>query len=202
MSALKKLAACTLLVCPMIVMAGDNGSKNIVSIAAGNPSFSTLVTALKAADLVSALQGDGPFTVFAPTNEAFSKVPKETLNNLLKPENKKQLQAVLTYHVVSGRVDAATAMTLSEAATLQGEKIDISLNGKSVMINKAQVITADIGASNGIIHVLDTVILPPSLTTTAAVEKINTMIEQNPSAAGNVSTTWDEKQQYIMQTNL
>lgn len=192
MNALKKLTACTLLVCPMIVMAGNNDSKSIVSIAAGNPSFSTLVTALKAADLVSALQGDGPFTVFAPTNEAFSKVPEETLNNLLKPENKKQLQAVLTYHVVSGKVDAATAMTLSEAATLQGEKINIRLNGKNVMINNAQVTAADINASNGIIHVLDNVILPPSLTKTAAVEKINTMIKQNPSATGNASTEWDE----------
>lgn len=135
----------------------------IVGIAAGDDSFSTLVTALKAADLVSVLDGKGPFTVFAPTNEAFSKVPAETLNNLLKPENKAQLQAVLTYHVVSGKVDAATAMTLSEANTVQGEKINISLNGKKVMINDAQVVSADIDARNGVIHVIDTVILPQSV---------------------------------------
>ena len=129
------------------------------------------MTALKAADLVSVLDGDGPFTVFAPTNEAFSKVPQEVLNDLLKPENKAQLQAVLTYHVVPGNVDAATAMTLSQAATVQGEKISISLNGKTVQINDARVVAADISASNGIIHVIDAVILPPSTQQSAAVDK-------------------------------
>lgn len=119
---------CALFLIPAIAFAGGMKEKlTIVGIAAGDDSFSTLETALKAADLVSILNGDSPFTVFEPTNEAFSKVPAETLANLLKPKNKAQLQAVLTYHVVSGKVDAATAMTLSEAATVQGEMINISM---------------------------------------------------------------------------
>lgn len=159
-----KSIVCAVFLIPVIAYAGGMKEKpTIVGIAAGDDSFSTLVTALKAADLVSVLDGDGPFTVFAPTNEAFSKVPADTLANLLKPENKAQLQVVLTYHVVSGKVDAATAMTLSEAATVQGEKINISMNGKKVMINDASVILADIDARNGVIHVIDTVILPPSV---------------------------------------
>ena len=159
-----KSIVCAVFLIPVIANAGGMKEKpTIVGIAAGDDSFSTLVTALKAADLVSVLDGDGPFTVFAPTNEAFSKIPADTLANLLKPENKAQLQAVLTYHVVSGKVDAATAMTLSEAATVQGEKINISMNGKKVMINDASVILADIDARNGVIHVIDTVILPPSV---------------------------------------
>ncbi len=155
---------CAFFLTPTIAFAGGMKEKpTIVDIAVGDDSFTTLVTALKAADLVSVLDGDGPFTVFAPTNEAFSKIPAATLANLLKPENKEQLQAVLTYHVVSGKVDATTAMTLSEAATVQGEMIDISMNGKKVMINNASVIVADISARNGVIHVIDTVILPPSV---------------------------------------
>lgn len=155
---------CTFFLIPLIAFAGGMKEKTtIVDIAAGDDSFTTLVTALKAADLVSVLDGDGPFTVFAPTNEAFSKISAETLTNLLKPENKAQLQAILTYHVVSGKVDAATAMTLSEATTVQGEIINIRMNGKKVMINDANVIVADISARNGVIHVIDTVILPSSV---------------------------------------
>lgn len=178
-----KTLACFLLAVPLMATAGSYSLKkeNIVDVAVGNDNFSTLVTALKAADLVGALQGDGPFTVFAPTNEAFSKLPQETLNELLKPENKKDLQAVLTYHVVAGKVDAKTAMGLSEAASLQGEKIAISLDGSNVMINQATVVAADIAASNGIIHVIDTVILPPSISQTA---EINRMVSENPTAAG------------------
>lgn len=178
-----KTLACFLLAVPLMATAGSYSMKkeNIVDVAVGNDNFSTLVTALKAADLVGALQGDGPFTVFAPTNEAFSKLPQETLNELLKPENKKDLQTVLTYHVVAGKVDAKTAMGLSEAASLQGEKIAISLDGSNVMINQATVVAADIAASNGIIHVIDTVILPPSISQTA---EINRMVSENPTAAG------------------
>ena len=178
-----KTLACFLLAVPLMATAGSYSMKkeNIVDVAVGNDNFSTLVTALKAADLVGALQGDGPFTVFAPTNEAFSMLPQETLNELLKPENKKDLQAVLTYHVVAGKVDAKTAMGLSEAASLQGEKIAISLDGSNVMINQATVVAADIAASNGIIHVIDTVILPPSISQTA---EINRMVSENPTAAG------------------
>ncbi len=122
--------------------------------------FNTLVAAVKAAGLVDTLKGDGPFTVFAPTDEAFAKLPPGTLESLLKPENKAKLQAILTYHVVPGRVMAADAMKLSSAKTVEGQEISIkSMNG-SVMINNAKVIKADVVASNGVIHVIDTVILP------------------------------------------
>jgi uncharacterized surface protein with fasciclin (FAS1) repeats len=184
-----KTLACFLLAVPLMATAGSYSMKkdNIVDVAVGNDNFSTLVTALKAADLVGALQGDGPFTVFAPTNEAFSKLPQETLTELLKPENKKDLQAVLTYHVVAGKVDANTAMGLTEAASLQGEKIAISLDGGNVMINQATVVAADIAASNGIIHVIDTVILPPSISQTA---EINRMVSENPTAAGSYTNVF------------
>ncbi|WP_420599702.1 fasciclin domain-containing protein [Neptuniibacter sp.] len=178
-----KMLACLFVAIPMMATAGSYSKQkeDIVDVAVGNDNFSTLVAALKAADLVRALQGDGPFTVFAPTNDAFAKLPQETLNELLKPENKADLQAVLTYHVVSGKVDAKTAMGLSEAPSLQGEKIAISLDGGNVMINQAKVVMADVNASNGIIHVIDTVILPPSVMQTA---EINRMISENPTAAG------------------
>ncbi|MCP4596120.1 fasciclin domain-containing protein [Neptuniibacter sp.] len=196
MNLLQKLTAALIIAAPMTAFAGGSADhahkQNIVSIAAGNEAFSTLVTALKAADLAEVLQGEGPFTVFAPTNEAFSKVPEETLNELLKPENKKQLQGVLTYHVVSGKVDAATATTLSAADSVQGEQISLSYNGKTVMVNQANVISADIMASNGVIHVIDNVILPPSLTQSAEMDNINTLMEKEPTAAGNQESKWDE----------
>lgn len=136
--------------------------QNIVQIAAGNPDFSTLVAALKAADLVGALEGQGPFTVFAPTNAAFEKLPAGTVENLLKPENKAQLTAVLTYHVVPGNVAAADVVKLTEASTLEGSKVKVSAMGGKVKINEANVVTTDIKASNGVIHVIDSVILPPA----------------------------------------
>lgn len=196
-----KTLACFLLAVPLMATAGSYAMKkeSIVDVAVGNENFSTLVTALKAADLVGALQGDGPFTVFAPTNEAFSKLPQETLSELLKPENKKDLQAVLTYHVVAGKVDAKTATGLSEAASLQGEKIAISLDGSNVMINQAKVVAADIGASNGIIHVIDTVILPPSVTQTA---EINRMISENPTAAGSYTNVFFSNWEKIQNPTL
>ena len=141
---------------------GHEKSKNIVQIAAGNPDFSTLVAALKAADLVTVLEGDGPFTVFAPTNDAFAKLPEGTVEDLLKPENKDQLVAVLTYHVVAGKVTAKDAMKLSSAESVQGSDIKISTKDGAVMVDNAQVIGADIDASNGVIHVIDSVILPAS----------------------------------------
>jgi uncharacterized surface protein with fasciclin (FAS1) repeats len=198
MKSLKIVAGLAILAMPLTTtMAGNAKHNDIVDVAAGKSSFTTLVTALKAADLVTTLQGKGPYTVFAPTNEAFSKVPEDVLNDLLKPENKAQLQAVLTYHVVAGSVDAKTAMTLSEAATVQGEDIQISLNGQKVMINDAQVLTADIGASNGIIHVIDTVILPPESMQQAQLDKINKMISDNPTAAGPMNRGWDYNLQRI-----
>jgi uncharacterized surface protein with fasciclin (FAS1) repeats len=135
---------------------------SIVSIAADNPDFSTLVAALKAADLVDALQGDGPFTVFAPTNEAFAKLPAGTVEDLLKPENKDQLVAVLTYHVVPGKVYAKDVVNLSSADSLQGDSIDIKTAMGKVMVDGATVVATDIAGSNGVIHVIDSVILPNS----------------------------------------
>jgi uncharacterized surface protein with fasciclin (FAS1) repeats len=135
---------------------------DIVDTAVKADNFSTLVAAVKAADLVNTLKGDGPFTVFAPTDEAFAALPDGTVENLLKPENKDQLVAVLTYHVVPGKVMAADVVSLDEAATVQGGKVDISVVDGNVKIDNATVVTADIETSNGVIHVIDTVILPKS----------------------------------------
>jgi uncharacterized surface protein with fasciclin (FAS1) repeats len=132
----------------------------IVEVAAGNEDFSTLVAAVKAAGLVDVLSGDGPFTVFAPTNAAFAKLPAGTVESLLKPENKDQLVAVLTYHVVSGKVMAADVVTLESATTVQGQAVTISTSADGVMVNNAMVVATDVAASNGVIHVIDTVILP------------------------------------------
>lgn len=134
----------------------------IVEIAAGNPDFSTLVAALKAAALVDALSGDGPFTVFAPTNEAFAQLPAGTVDMLLLPENKEKLTAILTYHVVPGKVMAADVVTLSEATSLEGDTIAISVADGGVMVDGANVVATDIEASNGVIHVIDAVIMPGS----------------------------------------
>ena len=135
-------------------------SKDIVDIAASNDDFSTLVTAVKAADLVSVLKGEGPFTVFAPTNDAFAALPEGTLTTLLKPENKDQLVKILTYHVVPGKVMAKDVKTM-KAGTAAGAEVQLTANSKGVMVNEANVIKTDIKASNGVIHVIDKVILPP-----------------------------------------
>jgi uncharacterized surface protein with fasciclin (FAS1) repeats len=140
---------------------GEPATKpTIVEIAAGNADFSTLVAALQAAGLVEALSGDGPFTVFAPTNEAFSQLPEGTLETLLLPENKDKLTAILTYHVVSGKVMAADVVTLTEATSLEGDAIAISVVDGGVMVDGANVVATDIEASNGVIHVIDAVIMP------------------------------------------
>lgn len=145
------------------VSATDEAAKDIVDIAAGTEIFSTLVAAVKAGDLVDTLKGDGPFTVFAPTNDAFAKLPAGTVETLLKPENKDQLVAVLTYHVVAGKVMASDVVSLSEAETVQGGKLAIRVTDDGdVMINRSKVIKADVAASNGVIHVIDTVLLPPA----------------------------------------
>ena len=137
--------------------------KNIVETALSADSFSTLVTALKAADLVGALGGDGPFTVFAPTNEAFAKLPKEQLANLLKPQNKALLQAILTYHVVPANLPAKAVLSSQNATTLNGQRIDFKKSDAGVMVDGASVIQTDIECSNGVIHVIDSVILPSTL---------------------------------------
>jgi transforming growth factor-beta-induced protein len=137
-------------------------AKDIVDTAVGAGSFKTLVAAVQAAGLVETLKGEGPFTVFAPTDEAFAKLPEGTVETLLKPENKDQLVAVLTYHVVPGKVMAADVVKLTEAATVQGSKVKVKVVDGSVMIDAAKVVKADIETSNGVIHVIDAVILPPS----------------------------------------
>ena len=134
-------------------------SQDIVDIAAGAGDFTTLVAAVEAADLVDVLKSDGPFTVFAPTDAAFAALPDGTVENLLKPENKDQLIAVLTYHVVPGKVMSTDLVDDMKATTVQGSDITIDLDN-GVMIDNASVVTADIEAENGVIHVIDAVILP------------------------------------------
>jgi uncharacterized surface protein with fasciclin (FAS1) repeats len=135
-------------------------NKDIVDTAVGAGSFKTLAAALQAAGLVETLKGPGPFTVFAPTDEAFAKLPAGTVENLLKPENKAQLQAVLTYHVVAGKVMAAQVTKMNSAKTVQGQSVRIQVTDGKVKVDNATVVTADVAASNGVIHVIDTVILP------------------------------------------
>jgi uncharacterized surface protein with fasciclin (FAS1) repeats len=135
---------------------------DIVDTAVSAGQFKTLATALDAAGLVSTLKGDGPFTVFAPTDDAFAKLPAGTVENLLKPENKDQLAAILTYHVVPGKVMAADVVKLNEAKTVNGKTVNVKVDGNTVMINDAKVTATDVAASNGVIHVIDTVILPPN----------------------------------------
>ncbi|MCJ2377075.1 fasciclin domain-containing protein [Vibrio sp. ZSDZ34] len=134
--------------------------KDIVDVAASNDAFSTLVAAVKAADLVDTLKSEGPFTVFAPTNEAFAKLPEGTLESLLMPENKDQLVAILTYHVVSGTVMAAEVINLTKATTVQGQDLTIKAMDGKVMIDNAMVTATDVKANNGVIHVIDTVLIP------------------------------------------
>ena len=134
--------------------------KDIVDTAVSAGSFKTLAAALTAADLVKTLKGDGPFTVFAPTDEAFAKLPEGTLADLLKPENKAKLVGILTYHVVAGKVMAADVVKLKEAKTVQGSMVKIKVKGETVMVNKAKVVKTDIKCGNGVIHVIDAVMLP------------------------------------------
>jgi len=135
-------------------------AQDIVDTAVAAGSFKTLVAAVQAAGLVDTLKGAGPFTVFAPTDEAFAKLPPGTVEDLLKPENKAKLAAILTYHVVAGKVMAKEAMKLHEAKTANGEELMIKTSMGSVMINDAKVVKTDIVCSNGVIHVIDTVLLP------------------------------------------
>ena len=135
--------------------------KTIVENAVSIEGFKTLVAAVKAAGLVDTLSSKGPFTVFAPTDEAFAKLPKGTVENLLKPENKDQLIAVLTYHVVPGAVMAKDVVKLNKAKTVQGQNVRIKVADGKVKINKANVVKTDVKSSNGVIHVIDQVILPP-----------------------------------------
>jgi len=152
--------------------------KDIVDTAVSAGKFNTLAAALQAAGLVDALKGDGPFTVFAPTDEAFAKLPKGTVESLLKPENKARLTAILTYHVVAGNWTAADVSKMTNAVTLDGQRIEVSTKGGKVMIDSATVAMADVKASNGVIHVIDTVLIPSDkniVETAVAAGKFNTL---------------------------
>ncbi len=135
-------------------------TKNVVEIAAGNKDFSTLVTAVKAAGLAETLSGAGPFTIFAPTNEAFAKLPAGTVEELLKPENKAKLAAILTYHVIPGKVLAADVKAM-KVKTVNGAEATITTEG-GVKVDKAKVVKTDIVGTNGVIHIIDTVLMPPA----------------------------------------
>jgi uncharacterized surface protein with fasciclin (FAS1) repeats len=135
-------------------------NKDIVDTAVAAGDFKTLAAALQAAGLVDTLKGAGPFTVFAPTDEAFAKLPAGTVENLLKPENKQKLISILTYHVVAGKVMANDVVKLHEAKTVNGQDVKIIVDGGNVMVNNANVVKTDILCSNGVIHVIDAVLLP------------------------------------------
>jgi uncharacterized surface protein with fasciclin (FAS1) repeats len=134
--------------------------KDIVDTAVAAGSFKTLVAAIKAAGLVETLKGKGPFTVFAPTDEAFAKLPAGTLDTLLKPENKEKLKGILTYHVVAGKVMAKDVVTLKEAKTVNGQMLTVTVKDGKVMVDKANVVKTDVAAGNGVIHVIDAVLMP------------------------------------------
>jgi uncharacterized surface protein with fasciclin (FAS1) repeats len=148
----------------LAVPAFADDKKDIVDTAVGAGSFKTLVAALKAADLVDTLKGEGPFTVMAPTDEAFAKLPEGTVESLLKPENKEKLIAILKYHVIPGKALAADVIKLDgkDVKTVEGSMARIAVKDGSVTINGAKVIKADIETTNGVIHVIDAVILPPA----------------------------------------
>ncbi len=156
----KSLASFALLALLPVVSQG--AEKDIVDTAVAAGSFKTLAAALEAADLIGALKGAGPFTVFAPTDEAFAKLPAGTVETLLKPENRDQLVGILTYHVVPGKVAAADVVKLSGATTLNGQRVDIAVNGGKVTVDDANVTATNIYCTNGVIHVIDSVILPAS----------------------------------------
>ena len=149
----------------------SSSKKDIVDTAVGAGSFKTLAAALSAADLVDTLKGDGPFTVLAPTDEAFAKLPKGTVETLLKPENKDQLVEILTYHVIPGRVAAKQVVKLDSADTVAGEKVQIEFRDSALFVNDSRVVKTDIDTSNGIIHVIDQVLLPPQKTARVDLDK-------------------------------
>jgi uncharacterized surface protein with fasciclin (FAS1) repeats len=142
------------------LIAPAQAQQDIVDTAKAAGSFTTLVAAVQAAGLVDTLKGPGPFTVFAPTDEAFAKLPAGTVENLLKPENKAKLQSILTYHVVPGKVMAADVIRMTSVKTVQGQSVAIAAKNGTVMVDSAAVVKTDISASNGVIHVINAVVLP------------------------------------------
>ena len=160
MRQLIRVSFATLALISALALPGRASDKDIVDTAVAAGSFKTLAAALQAAGLVETLKGDGPFTVFAPTDEAFAKLPAGTVEGLLKPENREKLRAILTYHVVPGKVTAAQVTKLKSARTVQGSDVTIVTSGGKVKVDNANVVKTDIAASNGVIHVIDTVIMP------------------------------------------
>lgn len=175
----------------------DTATTTVVDVAAENADFSTLVSAIQAADLADTLAGDGPFTVFAPTNEAFAKLPEETLQALMQPENRQVLAKILTYHVVPGEVMAAD-LTDGPITTVEGNAVMINLDD-GVGINDATVVTPDIMASNGVIHAIDEVILPPDL---FAEEATPDAAETMPAAEISPTMTTPEAEEAMPPTNI
>ena len=178
------------------LMASASKAADIVDTAVSAGKFKTLAAALGAADLVDTLKGAGPFTVFAPTDEAFAKLPKGTVETLLKPENKGSLAGILTYHVVPGKVFAKQVVGLKGAKTVNGQRVDIKVDGSTVMIDGAKVVTTDIQCDNGVIHIIDSVILPADKNipeTAAAAGKFNTLIAA-AKAAGLVGALSGDKE--------
>merc|ERR1719183_995514 len=174
---------------------------SIPALATANKDLSTLVAALKAADLVDTLSGKGPFTVFAPTNEAFAKLPKATLDNLLKPENKQQLVDILTYHVAPGDFKQADMMDMGSVQTVEGKNVTVRVVGKDVFLNSAKITAADNKASNGIVHIIDEVLMPsnapptpvpaplPSIPALATADKdLSTLVAALATADKDLST--------------
>jgi uncharacterized surface protein with fasciclin (FAS1) repeats len=161
MAKMTRLLTGSAIALPLMFGGAASQAADIVDTAAGAGSFTTLVTAVQAADLVEVLKGEGPFTVFAPTDEAFAKLPAGTVENLLKPENKQQLVALLTYHVVPGKtMSGDLAGKEVEATTIEGSPVEIDATGSGVKVDDANVVQADIEADNGVIHVIDAVIMP------------------------------------------
>jgi uncharacterized surface protein with fasciclin (FAS1) repeats len=154
------VAILTIFLSATALIASSHTKKDIVDTAVGAGSFNTLVAAVQAADLVDTLKSEGPFTVFAPTDDAFAKLPAGTVEDLLKPENKDKLKAILTYHVVSGKYMAKEVVTMKMAETVNGQSFMINMDADTVMVDNAKVVQTDIECSNGVIHVIDTVILP------------------------------------------
>ncbi|HBJ39043.1 MAG TPA: fasciclin [Planctomycetaceae bacterium] len=157
---LMMIAAMMFVASPALAEEKAKAGKTIVETAVGAGKFNTLVAAVKAAGLVDALSGEGPLTVFAPTDEAFAKLPKGTVESLLLPENKDKLVAILTYHVVSGSYPAAKVVKADSLKTLQGQAISIKVSDDGVSVDKAKVVATDVMCSNGVIHIIDSVILP------------------------------------------
>lgn len=148
------------LVLPLGSLCAQGNSKNLVEVATEAGNFQTLLTAAKAAGLADTLAGKGPFTIFAPTDEAFAKLGKDTIAELLKPENKAKLAGILKHHVVAGKVEAAAAVKLKEAKTIADSTLSLNYDGKTLMVGDAKVVATDVMAKNGVIHVVDAVILP------------------------------------------